>query len=140
MKTATFLLITLILSASLSLTAKAQTEGEPLSGFQLGVAHDLGWGATIKLDRFAFFVGDDGGAVDYRILSRPITADIPIAFYVEVGGYFDWNSDGGVRAPVGVDFMVAKDWTIYAQVVPALRIWDNSDFDVDFSAGFRYRF
>ena len=138
MKNLAVVFVLFIFSSSMGSTAQAQ--GEPLSGFQLGVAHDLGWGATVKVDRLALFVGDNGTAIDYRILTRPIVADIPIAFYVELGGYFDWKSNGGVRAPIGVDFVVAKGWTVYGQVVPALEIWDNSDFDADFSAGFRYHF
>ena len=140
MKKLKLLIFAFLCSAGFSLSAQAQDSGEALSGFQLGAAFDLGFGATMKMDRFAFFVGEDGGAVDYRVLLRPIKADIPMAFYVDVGGFFDWNGNAGARAPVGMEFVVAKGWTIYAQLVPAFTVVDYTDFDVDFAAGFRYQF
>ena len=61
-------------------------------------------------------------------------------WYIGGGGYGDWDGDFGVRLPFGGEIYFAKNWDVYAHIIPRLRVNNNAKFGLDFGTGVRYQF
>lgn len=136
---------TVVLSCifALMLIGTVRAEDGAMKGIKLGFGFDRGFGIAGAIGKLKGFIGNDGVSVDYIFNRKAINnADIkvPVFWYVAAGGYGDWDGDLGVRLPVGVDVGFAKRLDGYAEVIPRLRVNNDTDFGLDFGIGVRYQF
>ncbi|WGL17203.1 hypothetical protein PVT68_02620 [Microbulbifer bruguierae] len=118
------------------------------SGFGIGVAYDLGAGATAQFRGTSIFVNSDALAVDMRL--QNLSNDLgTLHAYIDVGGFYedagrdDYNDRAGIRLPVGLTFRIAPSVQAYIQAVPNFAFSDNDrkeGFEVDGALGLRLRF
>ena len=128
--------------AALTFVGSAIAEENLLTGAKLGLAFDRGLGVIGTVDKFNIFIGNDGAAVDYIFKKETLKTDLkgPVYWYVGGGGYADWDSDRGVRLPVGAEWYFAKNLDAFAQVMPRLRLNNDARFGLDVAVGLRYKF
>ena len=135
---------TMVLSfiLALALIGTAQAEDAPLKGIKLGFGFDRGFGIAGAMGKLKGFIGNDGVSVDYLFHRDALEIEVkaPVHWYVGAGGFGDWDGDLGVRLPVGVDVGFAKRLDGYAEIIPRLRVNNNTDFGLDFGIGVRYQF
>lgn len=136
-----------IIAVSITTTAFAGNTG-------VGLAVDMGLGVTAQFNgNINAQIGNDGLCADYLFVQNNIETKNKIGdnldWYIGAGlGYYwsDWggrkNKDGKVdlRVPVGLDLNFAKQWDVYLQVIPSLRVNDNVDFTLNAALGVRYFF
>ena len=134
--------VTLSLILGLMLIGTTQAEDAPLKGFKLGFGFDRGFGIVGSMGKLKGFLGDDGVSVDYLFKRDSLNVEVeaPVHWYIGAGGYGDWDGDLGVRLPVGIDVGFAKRVDGYAEIIPRLRVNNNTDFGLDFGIGVRYLF
>ena len=125
-----------------SVTGTAIAEENVLKGVRLGFAFDRGLGVIGSVDKFNLFIGNDGMAVDYLFKKDTLKTELqgPVYWYVGGGGYADWDSDRGVRLPIGAEWYFAKNLDTFAQVMPRLRLNNDTRFGLDVAVGIRYKF
>ena len=113
-----------------------------LAGVRLGFAADRGFGVIATVKQFNIFVGNDGAAVDYIFRKETLKTDLkgPAFWYVGAGVYGDWDSDRGLRLPVGAEWHFAKQLDAFAQIMPYLRVNNDTHFGLDGAIGVRYQF
>jgi hypothetical protein len=113
-----------------------------LKGAKLGFAFDRGFGAIGTMDKFNLFIGNDGAAVDYLFKNDPLKTDLkgPVSWYIGGGAYADWDSDRGVRLPVGLQWRFVREFDMFAQLIPRLRLNNDARFGLDAAIGIRYLF
>ena len=109
-------------------------------GVKVGVALDMDLSLVAKIDRYNIVLGDRGFAVDYTIESGFFDKTTPLSWYVSGGGWAGWEDGFGVRVPVGVSWVFAKNWDLYGQVQPVADFDDDFDFNVDGAIGVRFAF
>ncbi|MDA7746750.1 DUF3996 domain-containing protein [Psychromonas sp.] len=150
---ACFILLALVSHASF-----AETKTAPI-GIKVGVAFDQGFGVTAQFeDKINVFLGNDGLAVDYLLKQGMFKADVPLSWYVGVGGVINWNNHYNgysennerynaysIRVPLGVSYSFVKNWDVYGQLAPDLSYNDKPHdrdfrFGVDAAFGIRYAF
>jgi len=119
-----------------------QAEDSAMQGVKLGFAFDQGFGVTGSLKNFNGFVGNDGFAIDYIFHKEPLKLEAPgqMFWYIGAGGYHDWDSDTGVRVPIGAEWDFAKSLDAYAQIIPGARVNNDAEFNLDAAIGIRYQF
>ena len=133
---------------ALMLIGTAQAEEAPLKGVKLGFGFDRGFGVVGGLGKFYGFLGNDGVAVDYNFMKKPLNAEGTkgLYWYISGGGFVDWDGDWGARLPVGGEFYFAENLDAYAQIIPRFKVNNNDnnnsggDFGLDFGIGVRYQF
>lgn len=125
---------------ALALLGTAHAEDNAMKGIKLGFGFDRGFGVVGSLGNLNGFLGDDGVAIDYIFMKKKLNGSNPLYWYVGGGGFGDWDGDLGVRLPVGGELYFAENLDAYAQLIPRLRVNNNSDFGLDFGIGVRYKF
>jgi len=133
---------TLSLTCALMITFTAFAEDSASKGLKLGFGFDRDFGVAAALGNINAFVGNKGAAVDFIFMKKPLKVDVdgPAHWYVGAGGYGDWDGDIGVRLPVGAELNFTKNMDAFAQIIPRLRINNDTDFGLDFGIGARYQF
>ena len=133
--------ITIVSMASLLFFGNAYADGAA-KGLKLGFGFDRGFGIVGSVGKLNGFIGNDGVSVDYIFKKDGLNVDanVPVYWFVGAGGYGDWDGDLGVRMPIGIQVDFAKRVDGYAQIMPRLRINNNTDFGLDFAIGARYLF
>ncbi len=131
-----------VLFSCLLLSGAVYAEAASLKNLKLGFGFDRGFGITGSVGDLNGFVGNDGVSVDYIFNKNALDVDanVPVFWYVGVGGYGDWDGDLAVRLPVGVQVNFAARVDGYAQIMPRFRFNNNTGFGLDFAAGVRYLF
>jgi hypothetical protein len=144
MKFSKILVVTAIL-----FTMPVQAEQSGAGGFKLGLGIDRGLGVVGSISQLNGSIGNKGFAIDYIFQKDTLKIELPGStyWYVGAGGYHDWNDrndnkdgDTGVRLPVGAEWYFADRLDAYAQVMPRLRLNNNTSFGVDLAIGVRYSF
>ena len=126
--------------------AAENSESNALSGMRLGFGFDQGFSVVGAIGNFYGALGDDGAAVDYIFMKKPLNeANIKgLHLFVGGGGFVQWDGDWGARLPIGAELYFAKDLDAYVEAIPRLRFNnnknDNTDFGLDFAIGIRYQF
>lgn len=138
-------IITLTVLAMLTLSGPAiakDNEGSATSGLRLGFAYDRGFGVIGSVKQFNIFVGNDGAAVDYLFKKETLNTDLkgPVYWYVGGGIYGDWDSDRGIRLPVGAEWHFAKQLDAFAELIPYLRVNNDTKFGLHAGIDIRYQF
>ena len=140
----------LIIALSMSSTLFAGNTG-------VGIAVDMGLGVTAQFNgNINAQIGNAGICADYLFIQNNIEPESKIgdnlSWYIGAGvGYFwsDWGRHNeknkndekvDLRVPVGLDLDFAKQWDVYLQVIPSLRVGDNVDFGINGALGIRYFF
>jgi len=128
-----FLLIsTLMFLLSVSSFAQAK--------IKVGVALDMDLSLVAKIDRYSIVLGNDGFAVDYTIKTGRFNDSTPLTWFVSGGGWAGWDHGFGVRVPLGVNWVFAKDWDLYGQVQPVANFDNKFDLSLDGAIGVRFAF
>ena len=138
-----FTKVTLSFICTLMFVGAVHAEVAPLKGIKLGFGFDRGFGIVGSMGKFNGFLGNDGVAVDYLFSKDKLKAEgvnVPMTWYVGAGGYGDWDGVLGVRLPVGLEMGFAKRVDGFAQIIPRLRVNNDTDFGLDFGIGVRYLF
>ncbi|MGF1756311.1 hypothetical protein L4C33_22335, partial [Vibrio makurazakiensis] len=95
---------------------------------EIGMAIDQQLSVVVELDsQYRFTVGNDGAAFDYIIKRGDIEAEIPVSWYVGVGGWAEWDDQFGARVPLGVKVNFHDGWNAYAQVHPELNLYKGPE-------------
>jgi len=119
-----------------------------------GVAFDQGFGITAQFNnKINAFIGNDGLSMDYILKKGAFNSDVPINWYVGIGGAINWDDHDNdndnsysVRIPLGASIPFAKRWDVYGQVAPDFAFKDRHDnkddfeFGIDLALGVRYAF
>ncbi|MBW3696557.1 hypothetical protein EK599_12705 [Vibrio sp. T187] len=108
---------------------------------EVGMAIDQQLSVVVELDnQYRFTVGNEGAAFDYIIKRGDIEADVPISWYVGVGGWGEWEDDFGARVPLGVKVNFHDGWNAYAQVHPELNLYTGPELQIGGALGVTYKF
>lgn len=143
-----FVGVLLLAGLNSAIAAEIKSSEAPL-GIKLGVAVDQGFGVAAQFDnKVNAFIGNDGLSADYLLKKGAFHSEVPVNWYVGVGGVLNWNNSFNTyaaRVPLGVSIPFAKGWDVYGQVAPALRLKNkhndtNFEFGVDLALGIRYGF
>lgn len=138
----------ILIAVHASVLAENKTEQAPL-GIKLGIAFDQGFGVTAQFnDQVNAFIGNDGVSADYILRKGEFHSEVPINWYVGVGGAINWGesyNSYSARVPLGISYPFAKGWDVYGQAAPDLKFKNKEDdahfkFGVDFAVGVRYDF
>jgi len=131
----------LSLMCALLLTFTAFVEDSASEGIKLGFAFDRDFGVAVQFHGDVNgFIGNKGAAIDFLFVKDKLKMEAPARWYVGAGGYGDWDGDVGVRLPIGAELNFTKNMDAFAQMIPRLRINNNTDFGLDFAIGARYQF
>ena len=136
-----------IIALSMTTTAFAGSTG-------VGFGVDMGLGVTAQLNgNINAQIGNAGICADYLFMQNSIETEDKIGdnlgWYIGAGVGYYWSDWGGrkekdgkvaLRVPVGLDLDFAKQWDVYLQVIPSLRVDDNVDFSLNGALGVRYYF
>ena len=116
-------IIALTVLAMITFSSAAIAKDDDLTGMRIGFAFDRGLGVIGSLKQLNIFIGNDGAAVDYLFRKDTLKTDLkgPVFWYVGGGGYADWNSDRGIRLPVGAEWHFVNELDSFAQIIPRLR-------------------
>jgi len=136
-KTSMFVIIIVFTSVGV-----VQADKNLLKGIKLGFGFDRGLGVVGSVDNLNGFIGNDGVAIDYILMKKKVNETNPkdMYWYVAGGGFGDWDGDFGVRLPVGGEIYFEENLDAYAQVIPRLRVNNDTKFGLDFAIGVRYQF
>lgn len=139
-----------LLLVTMQVAVSAQEkQNEPSLGIKVGMGFDQGFGITAQFyDNINAFIGNDGFSADYILKKGAFQSDVPINWYVGVGGAMNWNksyNSYSARVPLGVSFPFAKGWDVYGQIAPDLAFNTKQndtglEFGVDLGLGIRYDF
>ena len=139
--------ILIVMAMFLTMPVYAQQPGT--GGFKLGFGIDRGLGVAGSISSLNGFIGNKGFAIDFIFNKDVLKIELPGStyWYVGGGGYHDWNDrndnkdgDTGIRLPIGAEWVFADRLDAYAQVMPRLRLNNNTGFGLDLAIGVRYSF
>lgn len=123
------------------LTSTVFVEDSAAEGIKLGFGFDRDFGVVAQFHGDVNgFIGNKGAAIDFLFVKDKLKMEAPARWYVGAGGYGDWDGDVGVRLPIGAELNFTKNMDAFAQMIPRLRINNNTDFGLDFAIGARYQF
>lgn len=107
----------------------------------VGMAVDQQLSVVVELDsQYRFILGNQGAAFDYIFKRGDFNGEVPLNWYVGLGGWAEWDDDFGVRLPLGVDFQLSKGWQLYGQVHPQLNLYKGPELEVGGALGIKYQF
>lgn len=136
-----FKLTALNIISAVLLTSTVFVEDSAAEGIKLGFGFDRDFGVAAQFHGDVNgFIGNKGAAIDFLFVKDKLKMEAPARWYVGAGGYGDWDGDVGIRLPVGAELNFAKNLDAFAQMIPRLRINNNTDFGLDFAIGARYQF
>ncbi|MDF5607505.1 hypothetical protein P3745_25465, partial [Vibrio parahaemolyticus] len=107
-----------------SSTAMAASEPTDLS---VGMAVDQQLSVVVELDnKYRGIIGNDGMAFDYIAKRGTFDQNMPVTWYVGVGGWYEWDDEFGVRVPLGVNWDLSRGWDLYGQIHPELDLYKGA--------------
>ncbi|MFW1432553.1 hypothetical protein ACEV94_16645 [Vibrio parahaemolyticus] len=122
----------------ISSSAMAANESANLS---VGMAVDQQLSVVVEVDnKYRGIIGNDGMAFDYIAKRGAFDQNMPITWYVGVGGWYDWDDEFGIRVPLGVNWDLSKGWDVYAQIHPELDFYKGPDLQLGGAVGVKYSF
>lgn len=115
---------------------------QPEPNIKVGMAVDQQLSVVLEAnDQYRFIVGNDGAAFDYLAKRGNFEqAEIPFDWYIGVGAWAEWDDDFGARLPLGVDWPINTNFTLYGQVHPELNMYSGIELQVGAAVGATYRF
>ncbi|WP_394248273.1 hypothetical protein [Vibrio profundi] len=131
--------LTLFVSALLITSPFVQASDS--ADLEIGMAIDQQLSVVVELEsKYRFTVGNEGTAFDYIIKRGDIEADIPVSWFVGVGGWAEWDDQFGARVPLGVKVNFHDGWNAYAQVHPELNLYKGPELQIGGALGVTYKF
>lgn len=128
----------LFFAGSFSASANEQNKTD----LSIGMAVDQGLSVVAELDnQYRFTLGNDGGAFDYIVASGKLDDNMPVSWYVGVGGWSEWEGkDFGARVPLGLKWDLSRGWDFYGQVQPELDLYSGAELKIGGALGIKYSF
>ncbi|HAS6164297.1 TPA: hypothetical protein I7158_01210 [Vibrio vulnificus] len=129
------------LVASLCLFPFATLAAEQKTDLVVGMAVDQQLSVVIELNQqYRGVIGNDGLALDYLAKKGTFNQDIPVTWYVGVGGWAEWNDDFGFRVPLGLNWDLTHGWDLYGQIQPELSLYKGAELQLGGAVGIKYQF
>ncbi|MBR9876130.1 hypothetical protein L3V31_11695 [Vibrio sp. J1-1] len=129
----------IILAAGLMSGAAMAANGA--SDLAVGMAVDQQLSVVVEIDNtYRGIIGNDGMAFDYIAKRGTFDQNIPVTWYVGVGGWYEWDDEFGVRVPLGVNWDLSQGWDVYAQLHPELDLYKGADLQLGGAVGVKYSF
>lgn len=112
---------------------------------KIGFGYDHGLGVAAQFQGVNAFLGNDGVGADYLLKQGRFDQELPLDWYLGVGGYYNWDGHDelGARVPFGITFSFADNWDLFGQVSPGMEYdldRDKFDFALGVGLGIRYAF
>lgn len=129
----------IILTAGLTSGAAMAANGT--SDLAVGMAVDQQLSVVVEIDNtYRGIIGNDGMAFDYIAKRGTFDQNVPVTWYVGVGGWYEWDDEFGVRVPLGVNWDLSQGWDVYAQLHPELDLYKGVDLQLGGAVGVKYSF
>jgi len=120
------------------------------NGMGIGVIVGSPTAISLKLARIHLEFGyqgiEDGNTSLHFSYEIPFKIDfgnqntIPMYFGVGLFSEFGSNSHMGVRFPIGINFWLAKNFVLFAEIVPAFSVLEKTGFTLFGGVGLRIHF
>lgn len=128
----------MLVTAMLPSVGLAASESKDLS---VGMAVDQQLSVVVEIDKqYRGIIGNDGMAFDYIAKRGSFDQNMPVSWYVGVGGWYEWNDEFGLRVPLGLNWDLSKGWDLYAQIQPELELYKGPDLQIGGAIGIKYNF
>ncbi|MGR5132215.1 hypothetical protein [Vibrio alfacsensis] len=128
----------MLVTAILPSVGLAASESKDLS---VGMAVDQQLSVVVEIDKqYRGIIGNDGMAFDYIAKRGSFDQNMPVSWYVGVGGWYEWNDEFGLRVPLGLNWDLSKGWDLYAQIQPELELYKGPDLQIGGAIGIKYNF
>ncbi len=122
------------------ISSSAMAANEP-ANLSVGMAVDQQLSVVVEVDnKYRGIIGNDGMAFDYIAKRGAVDQNMPITWYVGVGGWYEWDDEFGIRVPLGVNWDLSKGWDVYAQIHPELDLYKGPDLQLGGAVGVKYSF
>ncbi|EIJ6616278.1 hypothetical protein [Vibrio parahaemolyticus] len=122
------------------ISSSAMAANEP-ANLSVGMAVDQQLSVVVEVDnKYRGIIGNDGMAFDYIAKRGAFDHNMPITWYVGVGGWYEWDDEFGIRVPLGVNWDLSKGWDVYAQIHPELDLYKGPDLQLGGAVGVKYSF
>ncbi|EID0695797.1 hypothetical protein BBM25_07375 [Vibrio parahaemolyticus] len=122
------------------ISSSAMAANEP-ANLSVGMAVDQQLSVVVEVDnKYRGIIGNDGMAFDYIAKRGVFDQNMPITWYVGVGGWYEWDDEFGIRVPLGVNWDLSKGWDVYAQIHPELDLYKGPDLQLGGAVGVKYSF
>ncbi|ELB2889829.1 hypothetical protein QNE36_003885 [Vibrio parahaemolyticus] len=122
------------------ISSSAMAANEP-ANLSVGMAVDQQLSVVVEVDnKYRGIIGNDGMAFDYIAKRGAFDRNMPITWYVGVGGWYEWDDEFGIRVPLGVNWDLSKGWDVYAQIHPELDLYKGPDLQLGGAVGVKYSF
>lgn len=122
------------------ISSSAMAANEP-ANLSVGMAVDQQLSVVVEVDnKYRGIIGNDGMAFDYIAKRGAFDLNMPITWYVGVGGWYEWDDEFGIRVPLGVNWDLSKGWDVYAQIHPELDLYKGPDLQLGGAVGVKYSF
>ncbi|EGR1699991.1 hypothetical protein HYN73_19650 [Vibrio parahaemolyticus] len=122
------------------ISSSAMAANEP-ANLSVGMAVDQQLSVVVEVDnKYRGIIGNDGMAFDYIAKRGAFNLNMPITWYVGVGGWYEWDDEFGIRVPLGVNWDLSKGWDVYAQIHPELDLYKGPDLQLGGAVGVKYSF
>lgn len=131
----------IILLASVFSGTALANDSDPTE-LSVGMAWDQDLSVVVELDQtYRFTLGNEGGAFDYILRRGEFEGDLPVTWYVGVGGWSEWDHKKfGARIPLGVNWEMSKGWDAYGQIQPELNLYSGAELQLGGAVGIKYTF
>lgn len=93
-----------------------------------------------SLGRFNGYASNQGMALDFILLKGRLKKSWPVYAYLGAGIFVSRKDIFYTRLPLGVEYAFAKDWNVYAQLVPNARTARPDETDVVTGFGLRFQY
>lgn len=139
----------ILIATAMFFTIPVPAQQPGTGAFKLGFGVDRGLGVVGSISRLNGSIGNKGFAIDYIFQKDVLNIELPGStyWYLGGGGYHDWDDrhdknddDTGIRLPIGAEWVFADRLDAFAQVMPRLRLNNNTSFGLDLAIGVRYSF
>lgn len=111
------------------------------SDFAVGMAADQQLSVVVEIDKtYRGIIGNDGMAFDYIAKRGSFEQNLPVTWYIGVGGWYEWDDEFGLRVPLGVNWNFSKGWDLYGQLHPELDLYKDLDLQLGAAVGVKYNF
>ncbi|MGR5324423.1 hypothetical protein ACP3VW_11355 [Vibrio sp. DNB22_17_1] len=128
----------MLVIAMLPSVVLAASQSKDLS---VGMAVDQQLSVVVEIDKqYRGIIGNEGMAFDYIAKRGSFDQNMPVSWYVGVGGWYEWNDEFGLRVPLGLNWDLSKGWDLYAQIQPELELYQGPDLQIGGAIGMKYNF
>ncbi len=126
---------------AVGLVSNATLAANSAADLAVGMALDQQLSVVVEIGKtYRGIIGNGGMAFDYIVQRGKFDQDLPVTWYVGVGGWYEWDDQFGPRVPLGVNWNMHKGWDAYAQLHPQLNLYKGADLQLGGAIGVKYNF